>query len=209
MPKKLPGRRSKTSLMTEDQKDAESKFGRCPKNHALPHRTNRGNCTPLFCAGSASGTAGLAKKEAKELKTQDLGDVDDAELEVVSRRIAAASTRHKARMAYVKTPETFVDPKEREKWIEDKKQELVPIALADIEFSLKLGDQQEREKARKDVLDMTGHGKRDGGGGSTSPLIILAGVTGNLGDNPWVRRVDGTQAKNLTENIQVIDVKKE
>lgn len=190
---KLPGRRAKTPLLTEGQKAQEAQFGRCPKGHALPHRTNKGNCTPLFCAGSTpgkkettTGSSKLAKKTAASLQTTALADADVQELAEVTTRIARAETRHKARMDYLKVPE-FNDPKERDRWIEDKKQALIPLALADVEYSLKLGDQQERERARKEVLDMTGHGKREGGGGSTSPLIVLMGVSGNLAENPWVR----------------------
>jgi hypothetical protein len=199
--------------MTEDQRSDEAKFGRCPKGHALPYRTNRGNCTPLFCAGSKSnnqpkapGPASLSvKAEAKDLATiaTDMGADDLAVLDETVSKIAKASTRHKARMAYVKVPE-FADAKEREKWVENKKSELVPLALADVEYALKLGDSQERERARKEVLEMTGHGRRDSGGGSTSPLIILTGVTGNPGDNPWIRRID-KDGKELPANATVID----
>lgn len=206
---KLKVRRTKE--MNEEQRSDEAKFGRCPKGHALPHRTNKGNCTPLFCAGSTAsptpkkGSSPLAKQEAKDMAT-DIAKADDSvDLDVLTEttsRISKAATRHKARMAYVKVPE-FSDAKEREKWVENKKNELVPLALADVEFSLKLGDSQERERARKEVLEMTGHGKRDTGGGSTSPLIILTGVTGNPGDNPWVRRVD-KDGKALP--AQIIDV---
>lgn len=35
----------------------ESSQGRCPGGHLLPHKTNRGRCTPVHCAGSASGGA--------------------------------------------------------------------------------------------------------------------------------------------------------
>lgn len=216
---KLPTNRGQNASMSEEQKSAESQFGRCPKGHAIPHRTNKGNCTPLFCAGSKSGASRAeqkAKKEGleptqivrqgvKELTTQDLGEVDELELSETSSRIMKASTRHKARLAFLKVPETFSDPKEREKWVEDKKQELLPLALADVEYSLKLGDQQERERARREVLDMTGHGKREGGGGSTSPLIMLVGVSGNPAENPWVRRVE---AKNLPVTVQTIEVTK-
>lgn len=188
--------------MTEEQKAAESKFGRCPKNHALPHRTNKGNCTPLFCAGSTPGNVTLTKvkKEAK-LAVQDLGEVGDVdEAEDVMIRQSKNHTKHLARMKYVNLPE-FRDAKERETWVENKKQELVPLAIADLEIQLKLGDTQEREKARKEVLDMTGHSKREGAG-STSPLIMLVGVTGNLADNPWVRKVD---PKDLPPGTQVIN----
>lgn len=34
----------------------ETQQGRCPTGHLLPHKTNRGRCTPVFCAGSSAGT---------------------------------------------------------------------------------------------------------------------------------------------------------
>lgn len=34
----------------------ETQQGRCPSGHKLPHRTNRGRCTPVFCAGSSAGS---------------------------------------------------------------------------------------------------------------------------------------------------------
>lgn len=33
----------------------ESAQGRCPKGHKLPHRTERGRCTPVHCAGHSAG----------------------------------------------------------------------------------------------------------------------------------------------------------
>ncbi len=30
----------------------EAKQGRCPEGHLLPHKSNKGRCTPVFCAGS-------------------------------------------------------------------------------------------------------------------------------------------------------------
>lgn len=194
---------------SEELEAQEVKFGRCPKGHRLPYRTQCGNCTPLFCAGikartnKVAGNSGMTtvNDTTKELAAQ--GDLGPEAQEALTR-IAKQETRFQARMAYVKLPK-FSDPKAREKWVEDKKQELVPLALADVEYSLRLGDQQEREKARREVLDMTGHGKRESGGGSTSPLIILTGITGAPGDNPWVRRL-APDGKELPANVQVVDL---
>lgn len=37
----------------DDLAAVEKLQGRCPGAHVLPHRTDRGQCTPVFCAGSA------------------------------------------------------------------------------------------------------------------------------------------------------------
>lgn len=210
---KLPGRRSKTPLMTEEQKAFEQKFGRCPKGHQLPHRTNKGICTAVFCAGASSGAPSKKKSrrtEVVELREEVIGaatqpidaptapntalapvdsDLDTHELTEVANRITKAKTRHQARMAYVKLP-VFKDQKEIELHVEAKKMELLPLALADVEYQLKLGDAQEREKARKEVLDMTGHGKQDGKSGPSTPQIIIIGAGTDAQSLPWVRRVD-------------------
>lgn len=207
---KLPGRLKKTPLLTEDQKKTEAKFGRCPEGHALPHRTSKGNCTAMFCMGKG----GKAKSPAKAKKETalavkggftDLAIIDVPEMEEASSKIAKADTRHRARMAFTKTPEVFESEKVREEWIETKKQELVPLALADIEYSLKLGDQQEREKARKEVLDMTGHGKKESASQQT-PLIIITGAPSS-GQMPWVRRI-GADGKELPAAVQTVEATK-
>jgi hypothetical protein len=50
--KKKPGR--PRTAPAEVFSTEESQL-RCPKGHRLPHRTNQGTCTPVHCAGSASG----------------------------------------------------------------------------------------------------------------------------------------------------------
>jgi hypothetical protein len=192
---KLPGRRSKTPLLTEEQKKTESKFYRCPKGHSLPNRTNQGNCTPIFCAGSKPGKK---EKKAKGPKMQDLGEVTTTlakvasagaeEMELVTTaKIQQAAGRFKARKNYVKLPE-FQNPDDRDAWVEQKKGELVPYALMDLEYAVTLGDSQEREKARKEILDITGHGKA--GAPQGQPMIIIHGFSGNPQDLPWVQRVE-------------------
>lgn len=47
-------------------------MGRCPKGHILPHRTNLGTCTPVYCAGHLSGvnerSAHVSTKATKDDK---------------------------------------------------------------------------------------------------------------------------------------------
>lgn len=208
---KLPGRLKKTPLLTEDQKKTDAKFGRCPKGHALPHRTNKGNCTAMFCMGGGKAKSPSKAKKETALAVKDgltdLAEADGEELAMVSSKIAQANTRHRARLQFTKTPESFVDEKTQEEWVEAKKKSLVPLALADVEYALKLGDAQEREKARKEVLDMTGHGRKEAGNAPTQPLIIITNGPGGLGQNPWVRQID-KDGKELPAKTQVIDAQK-
>lgn len=206
--RKLPGKRSTTDQMTEEQKEADQKFSRCPKGHALPHRTNKGLCSPLFCAGSIKGAKSTAKpvqpkpakvkqdalEKAARGELADLGfDIEAAGVEEATAqttgKIVQAHGRYTARQAYLKVPE-FKDARERDTWVENKKMELVPLALANVEYSLKLGDSIERERAGSKILDMTGHGKKDGGSGNSAPLIMLIGAPTTPGQGPWVRRID-------------------
>lgn len=221
MPTRIPGRRK--NLLTEEQARLEEKFGRCPKGHALPHRTERGNCNPMMCAGMDSPVrdrsdqrkGGKSKSKSPKgsstvvpgdaLQTTALAEVDQAiasEMTEAETRIVKAATRHKARMKYVGMPTEWADDKEREKWIESKKRELIPFALAEVEYSLKLGDPSERERARKDVLDMTGHGKREPGGQGGPAQIVIVGM--QAGGLPWVRRVDGEGKELKVVDAQLI-----
>lgn len=212
---KLPGRLKKTPLLTEEQKTTEAKFGRCPKGHKLPHRTNRGLCTPVYCVGSKPGKK---DKKQKALVPVDPGFTDLAEVGSIignplftdpmfERKIQEAETRHNARVKFVQMPFSFANEKEQDAWIEAKKRALVPLALADVEYSLKLGDQQEREKARKEVLDMTGHGKKEADGSKSTPQIIIVGMNGQVADNPWIRKMELKEQKELPAEAQVVNAK--
>ena len=108
----------------------------------------------------------------------------NAEMTTLKTALAVAETRLKA----VGAPK-FKTPQERSHWVEEKKQALVPHALADVEIALKTGSISQRERARKDVLDMTGHSQGEQLGPQT-PLIMIVQGEGRL---PWVRKVsDGT-----------------
>lgn len=48
--------------MPPDVVKMEMKYGKCPKGHVLPHRTNSGRCTPVHCAGSLSGASPTGHK---------------------------------------------------------------------------------------------------------------------------------------------------
>ncbi len=218
---KVPPRRR--AGMSEDDVKAEASFLRCPSGHALPHRTNRGNCNPMFCSAPAKSGADPAPSagEPAETPTGPIQpeapadeftpvesravtkqvDEDKKQALDVARRIKQAHTRHEARLKYLGDVPEFKDEKEKEQWIEAKKKALIPLALLDVEYALKLGDTAERERARREVLDMTGHGKRESQNQQNQPLIIISGLAD--GGLPWVRRVDAN-GKQLPSNTVTV-----
>lgn len=60
------GRGSKAVGKAEKTLAAEKSGATCPKGHKLPHRTNRGRCTPVHCPGSAAGINAQGGQSAAE-----------------------------------------------------------------------------------------------------------------------------------------------
>jgi hypothetical protein len=55
--KKKRGTRDAPGNMPEELRAVELAQLQCPKGHKLPHRTNQGTCSPVYCPGSASSGA--------------------------------------------------------------------------------------------------------------------------------------------------------
>ncbi len=176
--------------------------GTCPKGHHLPRAKKWGQCSPVQCADyDLAGNpvpqtlnATLARKVAKEasaiinseLKSDDPLNRDAAKAGASeeSMKVALSLGKRAARMKHFKVP-TGLTGDEAEAWAKKRATELLPIAVAELEYQLTLGTDAQRAEAAKDVLDMNGMRKKDvsTGGGAT---IIL-----NLGqkDLPWAERV--------------------
>lgn len=176
--------------------------GDCPKGHTLPRTKPWGQCSPVQCADfDLAGNpvpqtlgAKLARrvaKQAKEIVQAEL-DTDDplnkdaanAAASEESMKVALSVGRRAARMKHFKVP-AGLSGEEAERWAKTRATELLPIAMAEIEYQLTLGNDAQRAEAAKDVLDMNGVRKKDAatGGGAT---IIL-----NLGQKelPWAERI--------------------
>jgi len=97
--------------------------------------------------------------------------------ERVGKRLAERAVR----MALLKMPQGL-EGADAEEWADKKAVELLPSAMAQIEYDLLYGDDSQRREAARDVLDMTGRRRRDGGG-SVTPTIILNLGGGNM--LPW------------------------
>lgn len=115
--KKLPpnGRRSK--VVPDDILKLETAQARCPGGHALPHRTNQGRCTPVYCAGSSAGSNDRqpihATKEQsvatpriqsalKQAKQRVLEELDRQADEVIDRLLPGETTEMLAARAAAK-----------------------------------------------------------------------------------------------------------
>lgn len=73
-----------------------------------------------------------------------------------------------------------------ESYVEARLTNLSVVAVAELEWQLRFGSDSERAKAAKDILDATGHGKKDRVGSNTQ-LIIVNGFSGTL---PWAKPVE-------------------
>lgn len=189
-------------------------FNACPKGHALPHKGANGECTPLRCAAGATGPKPekpaaktstersrefreRRKEELAEYQATDLGKADADE----ERRIAIAAKRHEKWMDFLGTP-TGLTGDEAEKWADGKLVSLLPIAVAQIERSLKYGTEDQKDKAADKILNATGRGKREALGQSTPPIVIqLSGGGINL---PW-RQTDTTVNGEVTKPTPLPD----
>lgn len=159
--------------------DRKSKFSECPKGHTLPYRTEAGACTPLFCSNEAIElvhTPEIKEGDSKpdlEIKMQSGMAVLDAAKRVIRKR---------GRDKLIKVPEGLT-PAEAEDYVNTKKAQLTPYAIAEKEYMLLYGNDEQREKASTFILEATGHGKRESGAGSQAVIIINGWNPGT--QKPW------------------------
>jgi len=170
---------------TEIQQKQTERFYVCPKGHRLPHQTNRGNCTPDWCAGRAGKDAKQPATLAKRIdEVPALAGVEE------QNRIVKAETRRKARLKAVEFPETPLEGGAAEEWADKEIIKLLPEAVAELKFNLRYGDDQQREKAADKILAATGRGKKEsGGGGAIFNVVVGAGSIPGAPPVPFLQRV--------------------
>jgi hypothetical protein len=195
--------------------ELETTQGTCPKGHVLPHKTNQGLCTPLYCAGSIKQTDRPSGSQQKRKRTQLVGELkkmrdagaaelkaegvtDVASLDAQAEqlmKLQAARGRQLARQRFLKVPEGLTGA-DAEEWSQKRAVELLPKAIGELDYQLTLGDDAQRRDAARDVLDINGMRRREGvsAGGAT---IILNLKT----ELPWAQKVqqviDGKHAESL------------
>lgn len=155
----------------------------CPKGHKLPNRTKTGRCTPLYCATET-------KKESKEIVKKYVGelaplDTDEDTGDKARKLIAMRKSQREARREVIEAPD--LGGEEAEKWADEKIVTLLPKAVAELEYQLEYGSDEQRERAANKVLDANGRGKQDKAGAGSAPIILLNVQPGQV---PWAKRVD-------------------
>jgi hypothetical protein len=157
---------------------------KCPKGHELP-RTVRGGaqCTPLDCADDVKA---LVKKGEVPVAIVPSEDSDDEALKE-RRKIEIRKTQLAARRGVVELPEGL-EGEAAEKWADKKIVELLPLAVSELEYQLKYGSDEQRERATAKVLDANGRGKAEKAVGANQQIII--NFPGGQAALPWAQRVD-------------------
>lgn len=88
---------------------------------------------------------------------------------------ARKAGRHAARKAMVRVPENLEGSAAND-WAAGRMLQLAPRAVAEAEYRLRFGDDDQRWEAAKFVMDATGHGKRDANGNmAMKPSIVVLG----------------------------------
>lgn len=171
----------------------------CPKGHALPHDTERGQCTPIYCADNTAkvsaapltknGRPRSDKKRLTKIQTAEVvavltgsTSIEDAARTAANEQLAVHAGKLIARQTFLKVPQGLTDAA-AEEWADKKLINLLPDAIAEAEYRLKLGDDDQRWSAAKQILESTGRGKKEAMNGGASPLVII-----NMGAGsklPW------------------------
>lgn len=188
----------------------------CPNGHKLPHRTSLGQCLPQACADERRpprrkpetrrgkedrvfGTKETVGQGTKELNaalapisSEEYPALETKEAALDSMRSEAKSLgrgigSHLARKAFLQVP-GGLDGQAAEDWVEKKKTALAVEAMAELEYQLKLGNDDRRITAAIKILESAGHGKKEpGGNGFGAPVIILQGA--DVISPPWLPRI--------------------
>lgn len=209
MRKKAPNRKAAVASV-------EAEFMKCPSGHSLPHHTDQGNCSPVYCAGYKGGS--VKAREAKQRKalgkavhaqaddtikklltTDEAREIAREEKGEEAGKLAMAVGRLAARKAFSKIPEGL-EGAEAEEWAQKFAVSRLPAALAELDYQLMMGDDRQRSEAAHDFLDINGMRKRESGGGGGATIIL------NLGGKelPWAQKV----IEKLSPSEEVVDVKK-
>lgn len=207
---KLPPSRTKPGALGMDPatQKGEAQFYRCPKGHKLPYKTANGDCTPIWCADAEGARGSKSPRKAQKEAENAITIATDGEVE---KRLAKISPEHKdlavtegeqartkdivhasralgrhvARTLLAPVPDALTGA-DAEKFADEKIVSLLPFAAAELEYQLKFGDDGQRMKAAEKVLDATGRGKREAGGGGTAPIVMINMGGGSPGGmTPW------------------------
>lgn len=154
---------------------SNSKF-KCPNGHGLPFSTAAGECTPVHCAlaevvrSKVQQMAQKARVEMGDNPDENSSEAMKSEAKAVQRAMA----REIARLTAMGVPEGLTGT-EAERWVDKKQTELSVLAVAEAEYRLRWGDDDERWEAAKFIQDATGHGKKEAQKAAMTNVIVIQG----------------------------------
>lgn len=117
----------------------------------------------------------------------------DAPTAPIPAALQAAADAHQYKMGLVGGFRVADKPEADIKaWADRKALEMLPVALAEVNFNLKYGNDKQRSEATNQVLDMHGLRKREAAAGQHATIVLnLNGGKDALASAlPWLKRED-------------------
>jgi hypothetical protein len=141
-------------------------FNQCPAGHELPHAVKGVECSSAACGADAETTTAsspvLANHEDRQFDNE----------------VKTALRGENYRRKLVPVPEGLTGA-DADDYVERRITELQPVAIAEMERQLRFGNDSERDKASRFLLDAGGHGKKDRLGVGANMIVINMGGSGN------------------------------
>ncbi len=188
----------------------------CPAGHQIPNHTSTGQCTPVHCAaGPLPKQLQALKKEiqrkvrsqtppreesgivpdGKSLAMSLSEDVNSSEMTLAESAADASNAiargRRRSRNKILETPQNLAGG-DAEEWADAKLIALLPFAVAEQEWQLHYGDDEQRAKASAKILDATGRGRKENGASAVAPIIMVQGTA-----IPWLSRENIVEASDV------------
>lgn len=145
----------------------------CPGGHTLPNP----GCSPVACVEKGAVALDKVKKEP------------------LDNKLEFAIARKEAREALVPVPD--LKGADAEEHVESRSVNLMPRALAEMEYQLNYGDNTERINAARDIMRMNGRLNRDAPTG-VGPTIIINTSNGEM-QLPWLPRKEEKPSAKVIE----------
>ena len=164
----------------------------CPKGHAVGTKWDERTCTKLTCAEQpAQLKPGYVPKTKKKY---------DPPPEVAERSKPPTEALTPAHALFVERVTMAGVPAglsadEALAWSQRKLQELLPEAVAELQFQLRYGNDKQRFEAVDRVLNANGVAKKEVANGPTGPTVIV-NLGGDLAKVPFLARAVASAKKD-------------
>lgn len=181
----VKARKSKQALLKSDlEMNADSKFLRCPKGHALPNKTDNGRCTPLSCA-METGMARVRPDKMDDPEERVTKVTGDEEM-----RVKVQSARKEVWNKFLGIPMDLKGA-EAEKYTDDELVNMLPFAVGVVKKQLLYGTEEQQERAADRVLKATGKSAKEAAA-SLAPTMVINMAPGAKFEYPWApKTVEG------------------